>query len=360
VTVLSRYLLRETVISLLAVLVVLLLILLGGVFAKLLGKVVTGELSATILFPLLALGSLKSLTTLMAVALFLSVLVTLGGLYHNNEMTALRACGAGYSELVRPLLLLGAVIAALLALLSFWIEPWSGALSEQLRAQSEKSLDVAGISPGRFITLPGGNDVVFAEGLNDDRKSLRDIFIFRQMDSKIQVVSADSARQLKDEKSGRRVLELGSGKLYEAGQADEGFTVMSFSRQGFLMPDPVGNGKARRLKHAPTAALLASEGLAEKTELQWRLSYPISAILLVLLAIPLSYTAPRKGQFAKMALAVLVYVFYVNLLGLARTWMGDGKMPAWMGLWWVHLLLLLFAVMLLVRQYGWRWLLGKR
>lgn len=353
-TILSRYILRETLFTLLAVLAVLLLILLGGVFAKLLGKVVAGKLSATVLFPLLVVGSLKSLTILLAVALFLATLVTLGRMYKDNEMTALRAGGIGYSRILRPLLFMAVIVSLLLAGLAFWVQPWSRTVSNQLRDQSAQMLDIAGISPGRFIRLPGGEQVVFAESLNSEEKKLENVFLFRKVDGKTQIISAESAQQLRKHAEDERVLELRSGKLFEILADNAGYTLGGFARQGFQLPEPDAGGPDQSLQSIPTSRLLKSDGIAEKAELQWRISYPLSALVLVILAVPLSYTTPRKGQFAKLALAVLIYVLYVNVLGLARTWMLNGDLPAWLGLWWVHALVVLLALVLYLQQTGWR------
>lgn len=353
-SILSRYLLRETIITLVAVLAVLLLILLGGVFAQLLGKVVAGTLSATVLFPLLIVGTLKSLTILLAVALFLATLVTLGRMYKDNEMTALRAGGVGYSRILRPLLTLAIVIALMLAGLAFWVQPWSRIVSEQLRSQSSQILDIAGITPGRFIRIPNSEQVVFAESLNTQEKKLENVFLFREIEGKIQVVSAESAQQLQKSTDSERILELGQGELFEIFTGDSGYSLGQFDRQGLRLPEAKEISPDQTLRGMPTVSLLKSDGIAEKTELHWRLSYPVSALMLVLLAIPLSYTTPRKGQFAKLTLAVLIYVLYVNLLGLGRTWMMESQSPVWLGLWWVHGLILLLAFALFVKQLGWR------
>jgi len=89
------------------------------------------------------------------------------------------------------------------------------------------------------------------------------------------------------------------------------------------------------------------------------LAYPLSAFLLVVLALPLSYTTPRKGQFTKLALAIVIYIVYQNLLGVAQNWMVKGTTPPWLGIWWVHILLILLIFWFLTRQYPLRYLLNR-
>jgi len=92
--------------------------------------------------------------------------------------------------------------------------------------------------------------------------------------------------------------------------------------------------------------------------LQWRLSIPLAAVLLALLAVPLSYTSPRQGRFGKIAIAILIYIPYANLLVLARKWIASGVLPSWVGLWPVHIAVFALIVFLLVRRQGLAWLRG--
>jgi len=78
-------------------------------------------------------------------------------------------------------------------------------------------------------------------------------------------------------------------------------------------------------------------------ELEWRISLALSVLVLTLLAVPLSKVKPKQGRYAKLAPAVLFYIVYANLLFLARAWIKKGVLAPWLGIWWVHLLILLIA-----------------
>jgi lipopolysaccharide export system permease protein len=82
-------------------------------------------------------------------------------------------------------------------------------------------------------------------------------------------------------------------------------------------------------------------------ELQWRLFTPVSAVLLALLAVPLSHTAPRQGRQARVITAMLVYTAYHFLTAMAKTWMEQGRIEALPGLWTIHAALVLVIVALL-------------
>ena len=75
----------------------------------------------------------------------------------------------------------------------------------------------------------------------------------------------------------------------------------------------------------------------------------IGIFLLGLLAVPLCRTAPRQGQYAKTFLAVVVFAAYYNLTVVAKTWMEQGVVGSFPGIWWPHFLLAALLVILLRR-----------
>ena len=118
-----------------------------------------------------------------------------------------------------------------------------------------------------------------------------------------------------------------------------------------------GVKKSLPLSARPTEQLFNSQSLREQAELQWRIAMPLSAVLLAVLSVLLSKADPRQGRFAKLFIAILIYVLYNNLIGIAKNWVEQGQVPVSVGIWWVHLLLVLFILFLWFKQVGFRWTL---
>ncbi len=350
--ILDRYFLRETLLALGAVLVVLLLVLLGGLFVRLLGRVADGSLDTALLFPLVFWGSMQSLSTLLSVSLFLAVLISLGRFYRDSEIYAMRASGLGPWGLLRPFLLLGGGVALLLALLAFWVNPWATLRAHELRDLAVKKLDLAGVTPGRFISQSAAHRVVFAEGLSADGRYLEGLYIFQRRQGTLQVMTARRARQVPAPGGEGHYLELADGELFEGDVAAGRHLRMRFRRQGIRLPG-LTPGTRVDVDMLGPEALLRHADRRHRAELHWRLSFPVGALVLALLAVPLSHAAPRSGRFGRLTVAILVYLFYANLLGMGRSWLEDGTLPLWLGLWWVHGAVVTGAVLLLARQYGW-------
>lgn len=85
-------------------------------------------------------------------------------------------------------------------------------------------------------------------------------------------------------------------------------------------------------------------------ELQWRFTPAVAVVILAFLAIPLSHSNPREGRGGRIVLGILVYALYSNILVLWRSWIADGTLPMWLGLWWIHALVLVTGVIWLRRQ----------
>ena len=123
---LDRYLLRETTQAFIAVTGVLLVILLSNQLARVLGQAVKGDFPGSVVLALLGLTTLQQLTVLLPLGLFLGIVLALGRLYHESEMTAMAACGVGTARIYRPILLLSVVVVGILALLSVRVVPAAG------------------------------------------------------------------------------------------------------------------------------------------------------------------------------------------------------------------------------------------
>jgi len=110
---------------------------------------------------------------------------------------------------------------------------------------------------------------------------------------------------------------------------------------------PVGEAKpvGYKTKASSSLDLSYSSDATDVAEFQWRLSTPVSALLLALLAIPLSRGRPRQGRYARILVALVIYAVYFNVLDVVRTWVEQGKATY---IWWVPAAMLLLVAALYV------------
>ena len=52
-----------------------------------------------------------------------------------------------------------------------------------------------------------------------------------------------------------------------------------------------------------------------------------------------SRSSPRRGKYAKVTTAVVIFAVYYNLSALTKKWVEKGVLDTLPGLWWIQLLL---------------------
>jgi lipopolysaccharide export system permease protein len=335
----------------LGITLILWLILISHRLVRYLAQAAAGELPGSIIFTLLGVKTLWLLVYIMPFSLALGIVMGLGRLYRDNEMTALGACGTGPWRLYQPLLGAGILVALLLGWMALFASPQITAYGDRIMRQAEQEADVSLFGAGRFNNIRGGRMTFYAEHLSEDKKHMENLFVYRRGDTRKnkppQVVTAASAARKIDPGSGDEYVVFSDGHLYEGMPGDTQYRIMKFARQGVRVELRGKRGASYKSEVTPTAELLDSDRLEDIVELQWRLSVPLSVMVLILLAVPLSHTAPRKGRYGGIVTAVLVFLIYYNLLGTSKIWVEQGTLPAKVGLWWVHVVFIVLAFLLL-------------
>lgn len=356
-TIISRYLAREALSSWVGVTLVLLLIICSHRFARILGEAAAGKLPGGAVFELLMYTSVGFLTVLIPVGFFLGLLMTFGRLYRDSEMAALNACGVGPKDLYRPVMALAVLVAVLVGWVTLTAAPWAADQALQVRRTAEKEAELGMFESGRFKSARGGQAVFYAERV-DEQGRLHGLFLSQRGEDEQALVRAKRGVQRVNPETGQRLLVLEEGVRYDGKPGRADFRVLHFAEHGVEITPSAPDLTTTKREVVPTAALAGSEDPLDVAELQWRLSAPLMALVLAVIAVPLSRTRPREGRYGRVVLGVLLYVAYSNLLGVARLALEREQIPAVIGLWPVHILFLLGGLALLAHNNGWRHTFG--
>jgi lipopolysaccharide export system permease protein len=350
--ILGRYVFREVSRTWVLVTLVLMVILITNQFADVLGDAAANRLPRDAILLVMGLTSMQYLTILVPVGLFLACMLSLARLYHDSEMAALMACGIGPVQLYRPLFKAGLILAVVVGFLSLMVAPAAFRQVQELADQARRAASLGLLEPGKFLSFANGEAVLYAESVTPDGR-LRNVFVQRRVQDRVEVVLAEEAWQSSQTADNARVLTFARGRRYEGAPGSAQFRMLEFAEHGipYVVPAAKDGGKSAPAARS-TVDLYRSESLAELAELHWRLSVPITLLVLVFLAVPLSRAAPRQGRFSGLASAVLVYIIYANLLAAGRGWLERGQVPAIVGLWWVHALFLLAGGLMLASHLG--------
>jgi lipopolysaccharide export system permease protein len=350
-SILQKYILREWFWTSLAVGIVLIIVLLGAYLGDMLNDIVDGRMPAGLMSMQLLLHMPETLSNILPLTGFVAVMWGLGRLYRDQEMAVMRSSGFGWRPLLKPLFSLVIPMAAMLLVLGLAIAPTTARMAEQQLQEAFRSAAVWGMQAGKFHVLRHGDLVIYAEAIEEDGTTLRNIFIKQRNPEREQVWVAQKGRYWMDSDTGDRYLILEQGKVTDIAPGQLDLRVLSFARNDLRLPEPeFRKRKKTRTNSIPSAELFDTGNLESIAELQWRLSPAITVIVLGLLAIPLSHSEPREGRGIRIVLGILIYLLYGNLLYLSRSWVAGGQLPAYIGMWSVHIVFLVISFVWVRRQ----------
>lgn len=333
--ILGRYLLREVVLTSLVVTGILLALLVANQLAVVLERAVEDEYPHAVLFRLIGLGALQYVSIVLPVGLLLGVVLALGRLYHDSEMTSMFACGVRPGNLYGPIVGFAVLVAAIVAWLTLFLAPHATAETFSLRGIAARAGQFAPVTPGKFRSFGDGDTVVYAEGANPDG-TLANVFIERRHEDRVEVTLARRARHVASHDGSMHTITLYDGERFEGMAGKPSFRIVYFAEQVIpVRVHPLGDS-AQRLEAVPSGELWRSSDPQKRAELHGRISLPLMCVVLTLLAIPLSRLKPRQGRYSRVWLAVLIYFVYSNLITAGQVWLGRGLIPQVLGLWWAH------------------------
>ena len=326
----DRYIMGEIGKPMLAICTILVAIFASYRAAGYLADAAAGLLSGTTVLYLVMLRVAVALEVLIPTTLYFSVVVALSRMYTDSEITALSSCG---------------------------VRPWAYEQSYWLKARAKTKLDMSLWKEDNFYEVRRMNRVVFADKIDHERNRAKGVFIQSDHGDRVQVIYAKEAYQHIDKKTGGQVLLFLNGYLYEFSRIGDEGHIMKFEQSTLSLEPPEIEAIGYKRKAAHTLELAGSDKLEDIAELQWRLSTPLTTILLALLGVPLSRTAPRSGRYAKVGTAILIYAVYYNTSAMAKNWVEQGVVGTMPGIWWVDALLagLLLILLLQPTLAFWWW-----
>ncbi len=323
---------------------------------RLLGESASGILAVEGVLALLGFSALNYLPVLLSISLFLSVLLTLSRSYRDSEMVVWFCSGIGLTRWVRPVMWYALPVVGLIALLSLVLSPWALTKADEFKRRLDSRDDVTAATPGAFRESKQDDRVYFIENVEVGKNRIGNIFVQSVQHGKIGVMVAKDGLQ-ETAANGDRFLVLLNGTRYEGKPGQRDFKIVEFERyairieavepkRGWVLP-----------KSLPTWHLLQNRTTWNIAELEWRLGLPISALILALLAIPLSFVNPRAGRSLNLIMALVIYMLYNNMISVTNTWVGQEKVSPAVGLVGIHAVMFVLMILLFYRRltvFSWR------
>ena len=332
-----RSLIRELTATAIGLFLILLAILFTNLVLRLLARAAGGALAPEGILALLGFNALFYFNILLSVTLFLSVLLTLSRWHRDTEMIVWTTSGQSPLAWLAPVIVFAAPFLLAIVVLSLYLSPWAEQRKLEYERQLETRDELTLVAPGLFKEFRRANLVVFIESLNPLTGTLRNVFL-HSIEGEPDVTTVASSGALEETPNGDRFIVLRNGRRYEGIAGTPQFRIVEFETLGRRIEPLEQRALPESSKAIPTPALVAGSGKPERAELFWRLSVPISALVLTLIAIPLAYVNPRMGRSFNLVAAALVYLIYSNCLNIVQSLIAQGKLDFWIGLLLPHVI----------------------
>ncbi|HTE13699.1 MAG TPA: LPS export ABC transporter permease LptF [Burkholderiales bacterium] len=343
-----KTLLRELTSTALATFLVLLGIVLTTQLVRLLSLAAGGAITSTSVIALLGFLAIGFLPTLLSLTLFISVLMTLSRAYRDSEMVVWFSGGVSLTRWMKPVLIFALPLVFGVAVLALVLSPWAAGQAETLRKILDSRDDVSAVIPGVFRESRQADRVYFVEEVSGASNRVANVFVSSTQNGKSGVVVARQGYQ-ETAPNGDRFLVMENGYRYEGEPGHADFRISEFER--FTMRIEAREvARAQSTKDLKTLDLIRSDDPRHRGELSWRIGLPVSALLLALLAIPLSFVNPRAGRSVNLIVAVLVYMIYVNLLSVIQAYIAQSRMHLVPGILVVHAVVAVILLALFYRR----------
>ncbi len=345
----QRALLREFAGLAGAVFMTLFAIALTTRLIRLLGQAAGGKIPSDAVAAFLGFFSLGALPVLLSLTMFISVLLTLTRGWRDSEMVIWFGSGLSLAAWLKPVMLFALPQIAVITALSLFISPWAAQMGEQYRTKIEARDDVSRISPGVFGETSNKERVFFVESISGDATAVQNVFV-SSVHQKKSGVSMSRTGRTEAAPNGDRFIVLEDGRRYEGMPGDPEYRVMEFDRYAARIETKEQTEPALSHKSLATWALLQNPTHVNLGELLWRVGVPVSAAVLALLAIPMSFVNPRAGRSLNLLFALFTYIVYSNLLSVSQAKVAQGRLDFGLGLWLVHAGMILLLVFMFAQR----------
>ena len=319
-----------------AVFVVLFAVLITVVLIRLLGQAAGGRVPVDAVLALIGFGFLMDLPTVLTLTVFLGVLLSLSRSYRDSEMVVWFASGLPLTAWIGPVLRFALPLTLLIAGMTLFLGPWASEKSAEYREKLESRDDTQRVAPGVFRESSGARRVFFVEVEAGEDGKVRNVFVSEEKDGNLSVVVA-SKGSVQTDGEGNRYAVLEQGRRYDGSPGTPKYRIMLFDRYQIRIESGQQAAQPARVRSKSTAELLRVADRSSLGELSYRINMPLAALLLALLALPLSFVNPRAGRASNLLLALLIYLIYNNAVLVCQTWVSQGKLSLTSGLLLPHL-----------------------
>jgi len=280
---------------------------------------------------------------LAPLAALVSVLVTLGVMTKNNELVAFKASGLSLYRIALPLLLAGVFLAAGLLVLDDTYLPFANQRQDALRNQIKGRPAQTYYQPSRQWIFGESAKIYNYELFDSDHELFGGLNVFELNPATYEIRRRIyAARAHWDPRQGVWILESGWIRDFDHGRLTRYTPFLATALNELSEPPSYFNREVRQsyqmtwweLERYISDLHQAGFDVARlSVQLQKKLSFPLVAPIIILLAIPFSILVGTRGAVGGLALGVGIAIVYWAASALTEAMGAVGQLPALLAAW---------------------------
>ena len=347
-TIISKYLLKSLIVFFVAIFFIIGLIIFGNQFVLTVQESIEHGIPIQELMPIIGFNMLRDLPVILSLSFFLSIIISISQLYKNSEAVVMNSIGIGdknFIHLIQPVVLF---LFLLVFFLTIYAVPWAKQQKSIAEDETVNASEFSFITEGKFESFKNGEIVFYASESssvdNAGEQNMEEIFIYLSKSDSPIVVLASEATKYTDSNNESIYLRLKDGVRYEGLPGDENVNILNFDKYDL----EIVSGEVQKtlssfseIEEKTSIDLLLDGGLLANAEIQWRLSQPISILILSIIGVLLGKTSPRTGKGVNLLFGMIIFMLYNNTLLVAKNSIESGQLNPIIGLWPIHILLIL-------------------
>jgi lipopolysaccharide export system permease protein len=350
-TIISRYLLRNLALFFLAITFVIGLLVFGNQFVLTVQESVEHGIPFAELMPLVGFNMLRDIPIILTLSFFLSIIITISQFYKNSEAVVMNSIGLGdkgFINIIQPIVIF---LFLIVFFLTIFVVPWAKQHKSLAEDETINASEFSFISEGKFESFKDGEIVFYASDSSKldsaGEQNMEEIFIYSSDNENPIIVFASEAKKYIDIKTKSTYLRLKDGVRYEGLPSNNNIKILDFEAYDLeIVSGEVIKSISNfsKIEEKNSVDLLVEGGLLANAEMQWRFSQPISILILSVFGVFLGKSSPRSGKGVNLIIGLVVFMLYNNGLLLAKTSIENGQLSPIIGMWAIHLFLIIFLI----------------
>jgi lipopolysaccharide export system permease protein len=295
-------------------------------------------------------------------AVLLGLVTAFGRLSSDGEILAMRGAGLSLRQIAGPAFGLGIAAALLTFVVAGWARPWAHGRIEDTIFEIASTRATAALRPAVFNSLSDGI-VLYADQIDADAGTLQGVLLSDERDGERRTTVLAGNAVIRSNAAARDVfLRLNAGTSLTQHATEDSYDVTAFDSfevhldLSRVLPASGAPSDRTPEKMYPSQLIGAivkpvsgGRAEAETIELHRRLAFPVAALLLAILGVPLGLQPSRSVRARGLSTSLIVALAYYVLMSAAAGAARRNPAHAALAMWLPNLVLAVVACIAFAR-----------